>query len=138
MVSQFFFCLEGILTGKNVGTPYSTTFYADDDLPSSGLKEKCQNDTFRSDTMAQPNVPSCHSKHTKTNPSHLNKESNSDSSGFAASFDKEEVGDSSATCSHIVHLTIRNKNALHLLLPLLPIETRILRLVLWKWAAQHR
>jgi len=61
-----------------------------------------------SDRMAHQEVTDCHSNYTKTNHTHLNEERDSDSSGFAASFDKEEVG-STETCSHIAHETIRNE-----------------------------
>ena len=47
------------------------------------------------DTMAPPNVPKSHTNYTKTNPIHLNEERNSDSSGTAASSEKEE-GDAKA------------------------------------------
>jgi len=61
-----------------------------------------------SDRMAHQEVTDCHSNYTKANLTHLNEERASDSSGFAASFEKEEVG-STETCSHIAHVTIRNE-----------------------------
>jgi len=96
-----------LVTGSALAALYSTTFYANDDAPFSSHTKECQNGTSRSDTMAQPNVPKSHSNYTKANHSHLNEKRDSDSSGFAASFEKEEVG-STETCSHIAHVTIRN------------------------------
>ncbi len=62
-----------------------------------------------SDRMAQQGVTDCHTNYTKTNHAHLNEERDSDSSGFAASFEKEEVDSSKETCSHIARVTIRNE-----------------------------
>lgn len=62
-----------------------------------------------SDRMAHQEVTDCHSNYTKANLIHLNQDTDSDSSGVAASFDKEEVGGSKETCSHIAHVTIRNE-----------------------------
>lgn len=61
-----------------------------------------------SDRMAQPEVSDCHSNYTKANLIHLNQDTDSDSSGVAASFEKEEIV-SPSTCSHIAHRTIRNE-----------------------------
>lgn len=63
-----------------------------------------------SDRLAHKEVTDWHTNHTKANLTHLNKENrDSNSSGTAASSEKEEFGTPDTTCSHIAHGTIRNE-----------------------------
>ena len=80
-----------LVPGSPFAALYTTTFYASDVAPISSPTKECQSGTSRSDTMAQPNVPKSHTNYTKANPIHLNEERDSDSSGAAASSEKEGV-----------------------------------------------
>ena len=81
-----------LVPGAALADLYSTTFYANDAALFSVPPKECQSGTSRSDTMAQLNVPKSHSKYTKANLDSSKQERNTDSSGVAAGFEKEEGG----------------------------------------------